>query len=439
MSELPEGWVESPLLDIIKLHDSKRIPLNSKQRAERHGPYPYYGANGQVDTIDEYIFDGDYILLAEDGGYFENPERGVAYEVSGKFWVNNHAHIIEVTSDIPRRFMAHALNALDWMPFVGGSTRLKLTQQGMQRVCIPLPPVPEQRRVVAKLDNLFARTKAARDEFTRIPLLIEHYKQAILEKAFNGELTADWRQERELQDAPLALVGSLVSDIRYGTSKKCFAEEHGTAVLRIPNVSGGKIILADLKYAELDEREQRKLALEVGDLLIVRSNGSPDLVGRPALVTEAERGLAYAGYLIRLRPTPSAVLSEYLKLMLDTPQIRSAIEVSARSTSGVHNINSQELASLKVPRPNLDEQAQIVKRLNAAMEWLNLVATEQGKAVQLLDHLDQGLLAKAFRGELVPQDPNDEPAEKLLERIRSARAAQPKPRRGRRRGVAATC
>jgi type I restriction enzyme S subunit len=102
MSEIPKGWVASPLLDVVDLHDSRRIPLNATQRAQRRGEYPYYGANGQVDSIDDYIFDGEYVLLAEDGGYFDDPSRGVAYEVSGKFWVNNHAHILSARGGNPK-------------------------------------------------------------------------------------------------------------------------------------------------------------------------------------------------------------------------------------------------------------------------------------------------------------------------------------------------
>jgi type I restriction enzyme S subunit len=87
MTGLPKGWTTAPLLDVVELHDSRRIPLNATERASRKGEYPYYGANGQVDTIDDYLFDGDYTLLAEDGGYFDQPWRGVAVK-SGSCWIN---------------------------------------------------------------------------------------------------------------------------------------------------------------------------------------------------------------------------------------------------------------------------------------------------------------------------------------------------------------
>ena len=106
--------------------------------------------------------------------------------------------------------------------------------------------------------------------------------------------------------------------------------------------------------------------------------------------------------------------------MLEAPQTRRVVETNARSTSGVHNINSEELAALAIPCPSLEEQEEVVKRIRAAMDWLNPVRIERDRAEQLLDHLDQAILSEAFRGELVPQNPNDEPAEKLLERVRAA-------------------
>jgi type I restriction enzyme S subunit len=272
--------------------------------------------------------------------------------------------------------------------------------------------------------------KAAHDELARVPLLVKHYQQAILERAFTGELIADWRGSRSPHTT--TDLGSLLSDIRYGTSQKCFVEPIGVAVLRIPNVSAGRIDLAKLKYAESPEREIAKLALRDGDILVVRSNGSADLVGRPALVTTAEQGLAYAGYLIRLRPNSDFVLPEFLKLMLEAPQTRRVVETNARSTSGVHNINGEELAALQIPCPDLKEQAETVRRVKAAFDWLNTMAAEHAKAFELIGHLDKALLGKAYRGELVPQAPNDEPADALLERIRGQETAQPKSR-GRRK------
>ena len=112
---LPEGWDTAPLDQVTLILDSYRVPVNAKERALRQGDFPYYGANGQAGTIDDYLLDGDFVLVAEDGGHFDEPSRGVAYPVSGKIWVNNHAHILGTLGGMSSAFLTHRLNTIDWM------------------------------------------------------------------------------------------------------------------------------------------------------------------------------------------------------------------------------------------------------------------------------------------------------------------------------------
>jgi type I restriction enzyme S subunit len=240
-----------------------------------------------------------------------------------------------------------------------------------------------------------------------------------------------WRESKALPRPVLKTVGELVTELRYGTAQKCQAENTGIAVLRIPNVSSGSIDMSDLKYANLDESEHNKLKLIEGDILVIRSNGSPGLVGRAAMVSGEAVGMAYAGYLIRLRPKQALILPKFLSLMLEAPQLRKVIEVGARSTSGVHNINSNELAALVMPLPSLLEQDETVRRIEAAFRFIGRLAAETTSVRRLIDHLDQAVLSKAFRGELVPQDPDDEPASVLLERIKGEKCGTTQSRRGR--------
>ena len=287
-----------------------------------------------------------------------------------------------------------------------GTTFKELSGARMANLVIPVPPFSEQRRIVTKLDSLTTATARAREELGRIPKLIQKYREAILSAAFNGQLTREWQKSNGCDTPTTSTLGALVSDIRYGTAKKCHAQGKGVPVLRIPNVSAGRIDLTDLKFAELEQKELAKLRLEEGDILIVRSNGSADLVGKPALVEELAIGLAFAGYLIRLRPEKKTVQPRFLCAMLESPQVRKVIETNARSTSGVHNINSEELAALAIPRPSISEQHEIICRIETAFAWLDRVAAEHANASRLLLKLDQAILAKAFRGELVPQESN---------------------------------
>jgi type I restriction enzyme S subunit len=139
-TQLPVSWELAPLGDIVRVLDNRRVPINAKERASRNGPIPYYGANGQVGWIDDYLFDDNLVLLAEDGGRFDEPGSAVAYTVSGKCWVNNHAHVLKPRFGIPVEFLKANLNATHWMPHVSGSTRLKLNQRSMRRVLVPVPP-----------------------------------------------------------------------------------------------------------------------------------------------------------------------------------------------------------------------------------------------------------------------------------------------------------
>ena len=293
-----------------------------------------------------------------------------------------------------------------------------------------LAPLAEQKRIVTKLDSLFAHTRRARQELDHIPKLIERYKQAILSAAFRGDLTANWRQINSINELwKEQTLGSVIQDIKYGTSKKCDYTPTLTPVLRIPNINNGFVNHTDLKYAEFEDKEVRLLKLKVGDILIIRSNGSLDLVGKSAIISKNEEGFLYAGYLIRLRPKSEIIFSEYFYYHLIEPKTRSEIESKAKSTSGVNNINSQELQSLSLHIPGLEEQKEIIRRIKECFQSLDRLEQEYQKAMKFLDRLEQSTLAKAFRGEIVPQDPNDEPASILLERIQKERENQQTPKK----------
>src|SRR5262245_42333526 len=132
--DLPEGWVWARLGDIVEICDGRRVPINAREREQRtkgkaaEDLYPYYGATGQVGLIDGFLFDGEYVLLGEDGAPFLERSRPKSYIACGRFWVNNHAHILSARAVTLNRFLMHYLNYADYTEFVGGTTRLKLTQ-----------------------------------------------------------------------------------------------------------------------------------------------------------------------------------------------------------------------------------------------------------------------------------------------------------------------
>ncbi len=322
-----------------------------------------------------------------------------------------------------------------------GSAQGVISKKILAAIPVALPPLNEQRRIAAKLDTTLAAVEACRQRLDGVAAILKRFRQAVLVAATSGELTREWREQTgingEWDDQAL---GNLLSDIRYGTAQKCTYDICGKPVLRIPNILVGAISHEDLKYAEFGQQEIDRLSIRSGDLLIIRSNGSLDLVGRTALASEADEGFLFAGYLIRLRPMRDVVNPGFLLLVLLSPFTRRYIELAARSTSGVNNINSKFLSSLEFGLPSLEEQQEICSRAQDLFSIADQLEARLTAARKVVDRLTPALLAKAFRGELVPQDPGDEPASVLLERIRAARQAEAgagKPsRRGRRKAAA---
>lgn len=309
------------------------------------------------------------------------------------------------------RYLRHHLVSLGQ-----GGTQQNISQTILKRMPIALAPYQEQHRIVEKIETLFAQIDKGEEALREVQKLLKRYRQSILKAAVTGSLTGcDWR---DLEQVPL---GDLLLDIRYGTAKKCGRDSSQTPVLRIPNVVSDEIDLSDLKYAELSDQEYDKLSLRRGDILVVRSNGSANLVARGAIVDENAVGCAYAGYLIRLRIDEARITPQFLKLVLDSPQMRTVIELQARSTSGVHNINSAELKNLSIPLPSLDEQRAVTKRVEKLFADDQSLEAMCESELSRSDSLRQSILKSAFTGQLVPQDPAEEPASELLARIRADR------------------
>lgn len=321
--------------------------------------------------------------------------------------------------------------------FTAGIAIPNVNATKLASLVVPVAPSPEQHRIVAKLEKLLGQVEICQKRLAKIPILLKRFRHAVLAAACSGRLTADWREDssatstlsiidREARrDFPNGWssrrIGEVLENLKYGTATKCVYEQHGVPVLRIPNVVNGKIDHGDIKYAELSVRELNQLRLEQGDILVIRSNGSVALVGRSAVVGKDEQGFAYAGYLIRLRPNRSKIEPYFLNLVLASFDVRLQIELKARSTSGVNNINSEEVRALRFKLPPLPEQKEILNRVETLFALADKIEARLAKTQSQVAALTPSLLARAFRGELVPQDPNDEPASVLMERIKEMR------------------
>ena len=225
-----------------------------------------------------------------------------------------------------------------------------------------------------------------------------------------------------------ATLEQLSWDSGYGTSVKCDYEFSGTPILRIPNIKNGIIDLKDLKFS-IDSAVNDCEPLDCGDFLIIRTNGSKDLIGRAALVTkDFSNSHFFASYLIRFRISISNILPIWLNSVWDAPDIRSWIEHQAATTAGQNNISMGKLNKLVLPLPPLAEQNRIVSEIERRFSVIDQIEKIIDQSLIQAEKLRQSILKKAFEGKLVLQDPNDEPASVLLEKIKQERAKQEKSR-----------
>ncbi len=209
--KLPKNWMWTMLTLVTNVRDGDRKPINSSERQSRKKGkrqdelFPYYGATGQVDLIDDYLIDGEFIIVGEDGAPFLDPLKPKAYKIEGKSWVNNHAHILEANLSMQSQYVLHYLNQVDYSHFVNGTTRLKLTKGNLDLIPFPLPPIKEQNRIVLKIDTLYKTIEFGEEHIKNAQYQLKLYRQSILQKAFTGELTEKWRFKYKPKSAKILL------------------------------------------------------------------------------------------------------------------------------------------------------------------------------------------------------------------------------------------
>jgi type I restriction enzyme S subunit len=360
-----------------------------------------------------------------------------------------------------------------------GTTFLEISAKKAALIPIPVPPTAEQVRIADALDELFSDLDAAMAALERVRDKLSLYRVSVLKAAVEGTLTAEWRAEHPDVEPASELLERILSARRrrweenqlarfrakgqtppknwkakyvepaapdtrnlpalpdgwcwvsmdqlawsagYGTSEKCREINTGLPVVRIPNVIAGALDLTDLKFATSEYPESIEDLLDVGDLLVVRTNGSRSLIGRGALIGEKpERPLAFASYLIRLRLIPVASVLDWVSLAWQTSLVRQWIEQRAATSAGQFNISLGTLRPLLIPLPPAAEQEEAVDAADDQLSVIDHLEADLQAKLESAQALRQAILRHAFAGRLVPQDPSDEPASELLKRIAAER------------------
>jgi type I restriction enzyme S subunit len=359
-----------------------------------------------------------------------------------------------------------------------GSTMKHINRGPFLAHRVPLPPLKEQVRIASALEDVLSDLDAGVDELKTAQAKLQRYRQSLLKAAVQGDLTSDWRAANPPAETGAALLQRILAErrARWEAAQRAKAEasgkplakgwqakyeapseaaasalpqlppgwayasadqlsweglangrsvptaEAGAKVLRLTAIRRGQVDLAEHKCGDWTAAEAKPFSVTKGDLLIVRGNGSLQLVGRCGLVGDVPFQVAYPDTLIRLRVMTDLVAPAWLAAVWDSQLVRSHLEGRARTSAGIYKIAQPDIQSAPVPVPPAAESLEALRLLHDQLEVSDAMQSAIDKSLARCTAQRQNILRAAFAGQLVPQDPADEPAEVLLARLRSGRA-----------------
>lgn len=406
-------WEYVPFCEAVEICDALRKPINSKERSVRIAGkqpselYPYYGATGQVGYIDGYITDGEYVLLGEDGAPFLNTFAQKAYLISGKAWVNNHAHVLRSKSS--NKFLCYYLNYFDYKGYVSGTTRLKLTQSQMQRIKVPKPNVIEQERIVAKIEELFSELDNGVETLKKTKQQLVVYRNAVLKDAFVGKFTKhlpcnielSWASDKETKNLP-----SIPHEWRYIALSNLGDLGRGKSKHRPRNdpklFEGGKYPFLQTGEVKAAKRYITEYSKMYGDFGLNQSKLWP----KGTLCITIAANIAETAFLGMDACFPDSVVGftpfehivpEYIKYFIESQKLRLWAFAPATAQK---NINLDTLENLIVPYCSVEEQKNCIAEIEARMTICDNLEKTVDIALQQAEAMRQSILKKAFEGEL---------------------------------------
>ena len=376
------GFPIKPLGEVAEFLDSRRRPITASERIP--GPYPYYGANGQQDSVADYIFDEPLILLAEDGGQFDHPDRGIAYAIEGKTWVNNHAHVLRPRDHAHPRYLVRVLENYDVTPWITGSTRAKLTKAGAFKIQIPLPPLAEQKRIAGILDAADALRAKRREALAQLDTLL----QATFLDMFGDPATnpMGWTKVRS---GELFLLPPKIGTITPAAGR-------GYLVVRVGEVGESRIAFERCRRVEISEQDFAKFRLERGDTVIARAIGSKNHLGKASFFAGFDEATVIDSHVMRLRPDPIKCDGLWFYSLISSDRGKVLLQQTGRATAVQFNINAKQASSVQVALPPLDLQHHFA----AIAESVECQKASQRAHLAELDTLYASLQSRAFRGDL---------------------------------------
>lgn len=435
MNELPKGWSECRLDDISTI-------ITGKTPSKNH--IEYFG--GSI----PFIKPGDvnnqgYIVLTQetltDSGANTVPiipansitvtcignlgRVGITTKISA---TNQQINSVVTSPLIATKYIYYYLRTIKpWMESEASATTVTiLNKSRFSAAPIYLAPLNEQIRIADKLDSILAKVDQAQARLEKIPHILKRFRQSVLAAATSGELTREWRDNEE-SNWETVIFGSLIKNgPQNGIYKHSSLYGGGTKIIRIDGFYDGVLSpWSTFKRVQIEHDELEKWKLNVDDILINRVN-SIEYLGKCGYVNDLPEDAVFESNIMRVELDKSLVIPRFIKIFLSSPIGLSRLRSNAKHAVNQASINQTDVKSVEIQLPNLEEQAQIAHIVEELLCKADTFEKQYLEAKRFINRLTQSILAKAFRGELVEQNPNDEPASQLLERIKSQQLEAPK-------------
>jgi len=374
---LPKGWKFSTFENITKNHDGKRIPVSAKLRKGMKGKYPYYGASGIIDHVDRPLFKGKYLLIGEDGANLLSRTTPIAFIVNGDFWVNNHAHILTTLADIPLEFLSYFINSINLSTWISGTAQPKLNQTNMNKIPVPIPPLNEQKRIVNKINDIFLELDNLKKILKKIKLQSEQQIQSLLKSTFENK---DWKNVR--------LGDYLTLEYGKGLSKK--DRNNGS----IPVYGSSGIV----GYHD-------KILVKNPSLIIGRKGNAGNI-----MFSKQSFWAIDTTYFLKETKDYDLKFLYHLFKYLDFGKLDSS--------TAIPSLRRDDVYAQNIPLPEIEKQKEIVLQIEERFFFIKNNENIVNLILKQVDTLRSSVLKQAFEGKLIPQDPNDESAEIILQKIK---------------------
>lgn len=387
---MKQNWPEKRIGDICEILDNKRIPITKRNR--RIGKYPYYGATGVLDFVCEYIFNEKLVLIGEDGAKWKSGEN-TAFIADGKYWVNNHAHVIRPNRDIVLDdWLVFYFNLVDLTQYTTGLTVPKLNQSNLRNIMIILPSLDEQQRIVKVLNDVFENITKVKDNLEQnlqnSKDLFESYLQSVF--ANPGK---DWEEKRFDEIIKSNVIG-LVKNIKEQSAYEKYKYVKMNNITRDNNFDFSKYTRVNATKAEVE-----KYNLINGDFLFNTRN-SYELVGKTCIFEgNDEKYILFNNNIMRVRFT-KICNSHFINYAFSSRIIINKLKHFKSGTTNVSAIYYKDLKTLVLPIPSTTEQNSIVSKLDALSAETKKLEYIFKQKLDNLEELRKSVLKCAFSGEL---------------------------------------